>query len=154
MALNKFQKHFYIETVILYNQIFFLSFFLSVVQVQLSPFSPHHSPPPQPSPPSTLKPTPFGFFHVSFVYVPWWTFPYFLPLSLSPTPLVTVSLLFISMSLVIFSLLICLFSWLGSTYRWDHIVFVIHCLAYFTAHNVFQFIHVAKGRSSFFLSAV
>ena len=29
-------------------------------------------------------------------------------------------------------LLICLFCGLGSTYRWDHMVFVFHCLAYFT----------------------
>ena len=29
-------------------------------------------------------------------------------------------------------LLACLFCWLGSTYRWDHMVFVFHCLAYFT----------------------
>ena len=29
-------------------------------------------------------------------------------------------------------LLISLFCWLGSTYRWDHMVFVFHCLAYFT----------------------
>ena len=26
----------------------------------------------------------------------------------------------------------CLFYWLGSTYRWDHVVFVFHLLAYFT----------------------
>ena len=29
-------------------------------------------------------------------------------------------------------LLACLFCWLGSTYRWDHMVFVFHHLAYFT----------------------
>ena len=29
-------------------------------------------------------------------------------------------------------LLACLFCWLGSTYRWDHMVFVFHSLAYFT----------------------
>ena len=51
------------------------------------------------------------------------TFPVF-PL---PFPLVTVSV-FISMSLVLF----CLFCWLGSTYRWDHMVFVFYHLAYFT----------------------
>ena len=28
-------------------------------------------------------------------------------------------------------LLICLFCWLGSTYWWDHMVFVFHLLAYF-----------------------
>ena len=29
-------------------------------------------------------------------------------------------------------LLVCLFCWLGSTYRSDHLVFVFHCLAHFT----------------------
>ena len=63
--------------------------------------SPH--PPPHPSPPPTFEPTHFGFAHVSFIHVPWWTFPYFLPLSLSSLPSVTVSLFFISMFLVIFA---------------------------------------------------
>ena len=39
--------------------------------------------PPQPP---TLDPTPFGFVPVSFILVPWWTFPNFLPLSLSSLP--------------------------------------------------------------------
>ena len=51
--------------------------FFIVVPVQLSPFSPQLGPWP------TLKPTPFGFVHVSFMHVPWWTFPSFPPLSLS-----------------------------------------------------------------------
>ena len=29
-------------------------------------------------------------------------------------------------------LLACLFYWLGSTYKWDHMVFVFHCRVYFT----------------------
>ena len=36
-------------------------------------------------------------------------------------------------------LIVCLFCWLGSTYRWYHMVFVFHHLAYFTQHNAFQF---------------
>ena len=55
---------------------------------------------------SHLDPTPFDFVHVSFIHIPWWPFPYFPPLSLSPSLLVTVSLFFISTSLVIFYLLI------------------------------------------------
>ena len=43
-------------------------------------------PPPQPSPPRTLKPTVFGFVHVSFIHVPWWLLPYFPPLSLYLLP--------------------------------------------------------------------
>ena len=65
----------------------------------------------------------------------------------SPTsPLVTVSL-FLCLYVFIFYvsslflclwyiLLTCLFSWLGSTYRWNHMAFVFHCLAYFTSYNV------------------
>ena len=44
--------------------------FFIVVQVQLSPFSPHHGPLPHPSLPPTLEPAPFGFVHVSFIHVP------------------------------------------------------------------------------------
>ena len=36
-------------------------------------------------------------------------------------------------------LLACLFCCLGSTYRWDHMVFVFHQLAYFTQHNALFF---------------
>ena len=31
------------------------------------------------------------------------------------------------------------FCWLGSTFRWDHMVFVFHCVTYFTYHNALQF---------------
>ena len=37
------------------------------------------------------------------------------------------------------TLLICLFCSLGSTYRKNHMVFVFHCLAYFTQHKTLQF---------------
>ena len=43
--------------------------FFIVVQVQLSQFSRQHHHTPHPSLPPTLKPTPFGFVHVSFVHV-------------------------------------------------------------------------------------
>ena len=81
------------------------SFLFIAVQVQLFPFSPHHSPLFHPSLLPTLEPSPLGFVHVSFIHVPWCTSPYFPPLSLSP--LVTVSLFLISMSLVIFCWLVC-----------------------------------------------
>ena len=62
---------------------------------------------------------------------------YMCPITLHPFPPITSShlpssycLFLISTSLVeIFCLLIC---FVGSTYRWDHMVFVPHCLAYFT----------------------
>ena len=46
-----------------------INFFI-VVQVQLSPFLPHHGFLPHPSPPLPLEPTPFGFVHVSLIHVP------------------------------------------------------------------------------------
>ena len=49
-------------------------------------------------------------------------------------------------------LLTCLFCWLGSTYRWDHMVFVLHLLLISLSIILFSSIHaVVKGRSSFFL---
>ena len=76
--------------------------FFIVVQVELSPFSPHHSPyPSHPHFPPLIL-TPFGFVHVSFIHVPWWPFPLFPPLSHLTSAPVTVSLFLISVSLVIF----------------------------------------------------
>ena len=65
--------------------------------------------------------------------------------------LVTVCLFFISKSLVLFCSFFVLlsrfhFCWLSSTYRWDHMVFVFHCLAYFTSTLFSSSIHaVVKG---------
>ena len=50
---------------ILKDQIFFI-----VVQVELSPFSPHYDPLPHLFPPPTLKTISFSFVHVSFIHVP------------------------------------------------------------------------------------
>ena len=48
----------------------FFNYFI-IVQLQLSSFSPHHFPPPQPIPPPSLVSTlPLGFVHVSFIAVP------------------------------------------------------------------------------------
>ena len=106
-------------------------FFLIVVQIQLFPFSSPPWPLPHPSPPPTLDPTPFGFVYVSFIHVPWWPFPYVPPLSFSPFPSGPCQfVLYFNVSSYI--LLACLFCWLCSTYRWDHMVFVFHSLTYFT----------------------
>ena len=94
----------------------FTLFFFIVVQVQLSPFSPHCSP--------------SGFVHVSFIHVCWWPCPFIPLLSLPPCPGSCQFVLYFNVSDYI--LLTCLFCSLGSTYRWDHIVFVFHHLAYFT----------------------
>ena len=51
-------------------------------------------------------------------------------------------------------LLVSLFCSLNSCDKWDHMVFILNCLAYFSALILFSSIHtVGKGRSSFFLSA-
>ena len=90
--------------------IFCSLFFVVVVQVQLSPFSPHHSPthpclPPLNLPTLALSVCPLYMFLDGLSPV----FPHY-P---SPhSPLVTVSLFFISMSLVIFCFLVCLYRFL------------------------------------------
>ena len=79
--------------------------------------------------PSTFSP-PHLFVHGSFIHVPW--------LDHSPSFLHYPSLpsghcqfvLYFHVSVSVF--LACLFCWLGSTYRWDHMLFVFHWLAYFT----------------------
>ena len=112
--------------------------FIFIVQVQLCPFLPHHVSPPHPSVPPTLEPTPFGFVHMSYIHVPWWPFPY-CPL-LSFSPLISgycQFILYFNISSCI--LIACFFCWLGSLYRWGHVVFVFHCLACFTWHNALWF---------------
>ena len=49
---------------------FFVCLLFIDIQIQLSPFAPHHAPLPHPSPLSTRRPTLFGFVHVSFIHVP------------------------------------------------------------------------------------
>ena len=90
---------------------FFLFFYIFiVVQVQLSPFSLQHTPPPTLLiPTSHPRNTPFGFVHVTFIcsfMAPPLFFPHY---PFLPSPLVTVSLFFISMSLVICCLLVFVF---------------------------------------------
>ena len=85
---------------------YYTSFF-QIVQVQLSPFSCHTFPcPTHPHLPTSILP-PFGFVHGSFIHVSWQPFPFFSPLSPLTSPLVTVSLFFISISLVTFCCLVC-----------------------------------------------
>ena len=104
-------------------RILFIIHFLMAVQLQWSQIFPKCSPCPT--------------HYIVNPYCPWllyscsltWQFPFFLPLCPSP-PL---------WSLSVFSLFPCfwfyfspLFCWLGSTYKWNHMVFVFHHLAYFT----------------------
>ena len=112
---------------------FFLYLFLFfIVPVLLSPFSHHHFPLFHPLHllPSILSP--FGFNHGAFIHVPWW--PFFLLLSLSPLLSAYCQVvLYFNVSGCI--LLACVFCWLGSSYRWDHVEFLFHCLACYLLFN-------------------
>ena len=80
--------------------------------------------------PHSILPHPVVFVHASIIHVPW-PFLVFNLLSSSPLPSGYYQfVLYFNVSGYI--LLTCLFCWLGSTYRWDHMIFVFHCLAYFT----------------------
>ena len=69
------------------------------------------------------------------------TFPYFFHSTINPQLLVTTIILSGSMSLTL----------LGSTYKWDHVVFVFLCLAYFTVMSS-RFIRVVTNGRIFFFS--
>ena len=115
----------------IYISISYFSHFFIVVQVQLSPFSPHRSSPPHWLPPPNLNRTPLWFVHGSFIHVPWQPSLFFPPLSPSLLPSGYCQfVLYFNVSHYI--LLPYFFCWLGSTYRWDHMIFFFHCLAYFT----------------------
>ena len=117
---------------------FYYFIYFIVVPVQLSPFSPHHPPFSPPSPPPTLELNPFCFVHVSFIHVSWWPFPYYSLLSLSPLLSGYYRfVLYFNVSGCI--LLACLFCWLGSTYRWDHMVLF---LKFITRHTYFFYCSV------------
>ena len=85
---------------------------------------------PSPLPHSILPPT-VVFAHGSFITVPWWPFSFFS--QLSPLPLPSGYCQFVlNFNVSGYILLAYLFCWLGSTYTWDHMVFIFHHLAYFT----------------------
>ena len=111
------------RTVFLFSFLFFLFNYFIVVQLQLSAFTS----PPQPNPPPSLASAPPWFCPCVLHSCSWKLFS---PLSLPTCPLVTVMVLNSNVSGYI--LLVALFCWLRSTYRWDHMAFVPHCLAYFT----------------------
>ena len=84
----------------------FLKFFF-IVQLYCLPLSPIPLPcSTYPHLPHSIL-TPIVFVHVSFTHVPWWPFPFFPPLPPPCSPLVTVSLFFISVSLVLFCSFVC-----------------------------------------------
>ena len=110
--------------------IFFLHFFI-VVWLQLSPFFPitllH---PTHPHLPHSILP-----LHCLYPWVlyacPWWPF-HFFPLLLHSILPSCYWRLVLYFSVSHYILLACLFCWLSSTYRWDHMVCFFHHLPYFT----------------------
>ena len=80
-------------------------FYFVVVQVQLSPFSPQHSP--CPTHLYLLNPTLLWLCPCVLYTCSLMNLPLFSPIMPPPSPVVTVSLFFISMSLVIFYSLVC-----------------------------------------------
>ena len=128
----------------------FLNYFI-VVQLQLSAFSLHPSTSPQSSPPPSPASTlPLGFVHVSFIVVPDNSSPHY---PLPTSPLAVVRLFLTSMSLVIFCLL---FSSVDYVPVKGKIIWYLSLTAWLISLSIMlsSSIHaVAKGISSFFLSA-
>ena len=153
MTLLSLVTHWLIINVISGNYFFVIYFFI-VVQVQLSPYSPHHSHPSQPSPLPTLYPTPFWLcpcVHYTCFLTTLTPLP---PLAPSTSPVVTISLFLFSVSLVIFCLLACFVDYVPLI---GEIIWYLSFTAWFVSLTIMlsSSIHaVAKGRSSFFLSAV
>ena len=102
-----------------------------IVQLQLSPYPPHYSPLPYPAPAPTFNPAPHCLCSwVLYTCSLTQPFPFFpvLPPSHLPSGQCMFVLYFHAATSI---LLTCSFCWLGSTYRWDHMVFVFHHLAHF-----------------------
>ena len=128
----------------------FFNYFI-VVQLQLSAFSLHPSTPPQLKPPSLLCFHPPPLLCPCVLYSSWEPF---FPQSLPPSPLAIVRLFLTSMSVVIFYLL---FSFVDYVPLKGEIIWYLSLNNWLISLSIMlsSFIHaVAKGRSSFFLSAV
>ena len=118
--------HYFIPRIILCS-----TFFKIVVQLQLSPFHPHYSSLPYPTPTSHIQSSPPLTLSMGPLYM-------FLDLILLLPPMTPLRPPFWSLSVC--SIFPCLWfyfahlfvCWLCSPYRWDHMVFVFHCLTDFT----------------------
>ena len=129
----------------------FILFIFIVVQLQLSVFTPHHSPPPQPNPPSSLASTPsLGFVHVSFIVIaenPSLHYPF-------PPPFWLLSDCSSFQSLRLY--FVCFFSFVDYVPVKGEIIWYLSLTTWIISLSIMLFssIHaVAKGISSFLLSA-
>ena len=129
----------------------FFSFFLLLFKYSCPIFPPPLSPVPSTFT-STLNPTPFWLCPLVLYTCSLMTLPILSPIiSHLTTPLVTVSLFFISMSLVIFCLLVCVADYVPLI---GEIIWYLSYTAWLNSLSIMlsSSIH-AKGTSSFFLSA-
>ena len=110
----------------------------TVVSIFLPPFLPPH-----PSSPPTFEPTPLWLCPWVLYTCSLMTLPLLSLVNPLAPPLWSLSVSYFHVSGSI--LLACLFCWLGSTYRWDHMVFTFYHLAYFAQHNTLQF-HLTKKK--------
>ena len=114
----------YIVTVCMFFNLFLLLFKYS--HLNFPPLCP--SPFPSPPPPLHLLPLVLSMCPLYMLLDS--PSPIF-PIIPFPTPLWLLSVCSL-LNVSGYILFACLFCWLGSTYRWDPMVFVFHCLAYFT----------------------
>ena len=122
-----FQKHI---MKMLFFKCFNFFYYCSRTVVSIFPLA---LPPPQPSLPPTLNPMPLPrpWLCPCVLYRCSWKPFYLCPCI--PSHLPSGYCQFVpNFNISGYILLTCLFCWLGSTYRWDHVVFVFHCLAYLT----------------------
>ena len=126
-----------------------MAFFKIVVQIQISPFS---------TPPLAPTSHPWSYPPLALSMCPLYIFlddpsPFFFPVTSPYLSGYCQFVLYFNVSGVSgYILLAYLFCWLSSTYRWDHMVFVYHCLAYFTQHNAVRFHPCCCEGWQFFLS--
>ena len=124
----KFQKKFYF--IFFTFSWFFFPLIFIVVQVQLSPCSPQHTPSPT-HPTSHSRSYPCLALSMCPLYLfPDDPYP-FSPVIHSHLPSAYCQCV-LYFHVCGYILLACLFCWLGSTFGWDHMAFVFHRLAYFT----------------------
>ena len=120
--------HFLFKNIFWFFMSLFLKYFHCCSSTVVS-ISPHYSPP-MTFPPLTLDPTPLWLCPCILYRCSLTTLSPFPPISPFHLPS-SYCQFFLYFNVSGYILPACLLCQLGSTYRWDHMVFVFHCLAYF-----------------------